>query len=213
MATLEIDINEREVEKAIVDAFRTQINSVLSKAATHIKARVRQEIYSRITEAPEYKSLVNHGQLQGELGVPNPGSSMAAILNIWIKSIQITLRPAKKTGNDIRAFLDIDMINGSFSDVLNLEEAKYYTEKGQEIPWLEWLLTFGDSIIVRNYDIVFNAKYSRTGLNIMLKDISSNWRIPPEFSGTINNNFVTRALEGIDGFLNETVEQEITRVL
>lgn len=210
---LELDINEKEVEKSIVKALREETNNILSKAATHIKLKIRKEIQKRITECPEYKSLVNHGQLQGELGVPNARQAMNDILNRWIKSVTIILRPAKTTGNDIKAFLDIDMIDGTFQDVLSIQSAKFTTDKGEEIPWLEWLLTAGDSIIIRDYDIVFNAKYSRTGLNIMLKSVSSNWRIPPEFSGTINNNFVTRALAGIDIALTKIVSEEITKVL
>lgn len=210
---LEIDIDEKQAERDIIKALQEETNSILSRASTHIKLKIRKMIQYRITNSPEYKSLVNHGQLQGELGLPNPKQAMDDILNIWIKSIRITLRPAKTTGNDIKAFLDIDMIDGTFQDVLGSPSASFTTDSGQDIPWLEWLLTAGDAVLVRGYDIVFNSKYSRTGLNIMLKSITANWRMPPEFSGTVNDNFVTRALEGIDDILKDIVSEEITKVL
>lgn len=209
----EIDFNEKEAEKEIIKALIDIVNNSLSTAASRIKKKIRIIVKQLIVNCPEYQSLVNHGQLQGELGVVDPKRSMEDILNVWVKSIGITLRPAKKNGNDIKAFLDIDILDTSFQNVLSLPAAKYTTEKGQEIPWLQWLLTAGDSIIIRNYDIDFNTMYSRTGLNIMVKNVSSNWRIPPEFSGTIQNNFVTRALQDFDTILNTIVNEEIIKVI
>ncbi len=94
---LELDFNEKEAEKNIIKALQEQVNSILSKAATYIKLKVRKEIQKRIIECPEYKSLVNHGQLQCELGVPNAKQAMDDILNKWIKSVGVVLRPAKTT--------------------------------------------------------------------------------------------------------------------
>lgn len=208
----EIDFDEKEAEREIIRALIDIVNTSLSTAAFRIKKRIRVIVKELIENCPEYKSLI-HGQLQGELGIVDPQGAMSEILNAWIKGIGITLRPAKKNGNDIKAFLDIDIIDTSFQDVLSLQAAKFTTEKGQEIPWLEWLLTAGDSIIIRDYDIDFNAKYSRTGLNIMVKKVSSNWRVPPEFSGTIQNNFVTRALKDFDTTLNNIVNEEIIKAI
>lgn len=213
MTILEIDINEKDAEGAIIKAVKEEINRILSKASTNIKLNIRKAVQSAIMNSKVYKSLVNHGQLQGELGVVNPGTAMTDILNVWIKSIKINLKPARTSGNNsIKASIDIDMINNNYQDVLSLQSAKYTTDKGEEIPWLEWLLTAGDKIIIRNYDIVFNAKYSRTGLNIMLKSVTANWRVPPEFSGTPNNNFVTRALESIEDVIASIIEDEIIKV-
>jgi hypothetical protein len=72
------------------------------------------------------------------------------------------------------------------------------TEKGQQLPWLKWLLFEGTSSIVKDYDVKFgpNTK-SRTGEAIMVQT-NRSWRVPPEFAGTIADNWFTRAIDSID---------------
>ncbi len=62
------------------------------------------------------------------------------------------------------------------------------------LPWLKWLTTLGDAVIVRDYEVRagFPDK-SRTGDKIMVK--GSGWRVPPAHSGTPENNFLTRAID------------------
>jgi hypothetical protein len=104
--------------------------------------------------------------------------------------------PATVVGNKIIGDIIITAIPADYSDVLGSSAATYKTEKGDTIPWLQWLLLQGDSIVIATHKAVFDpdkAKFSRTGEDIMLPD-SVGWRVPPEFSGTADNNFVTRAV-------------------
>ena len=59
---------------------------------------------------------------------------------------------------------------------------------------MDWLLTQGDRIIVVNY--MYNPQ---TGIGrSMLGNMKEGgvFRVPPTFSGTVNDNFVTKALIG-----------------
>ena len=54
------------------------------------------------------------------------------------------------------------------------------------------MLEYGDTIIVANYDYNPQTGLGRSSLGNM-KD-GTGFRVPPEFSGTLTNNFITRAL-------------------
>ena len=88
----------------------------------------------------------------------------------------------------------------------------YTTEKGTAIPWFEWLTTLGDAVIVREYDVEsgFPSK-SRTGDKIMVR--GKGWRVPPAYSGTETNNFVTRATDSILPELSEFISKTVRTTL
>lgn len=202
--------SDRDIKRKIINAIGEEVNDALSRAAGNIKTQIRTQVISAIIRTPEYQSLLG-GQLQHELGVENTNIKLQTILGVWIKSVQTEVKPARKNKDHIDASLHINMIKGDFSDVLSLPEAIYITDKGTQINWLEWLLLEGDKIIVRDYEFRATVEgNSRTGFGIMVA-AERSWRVPPEFSGTVNDNFVTRALLSIDKIIDEIVEIETTK--
>jgi hypothetical protein len=202
---------EKSIEKKIIQALAGEVDKMLKKAAGPIKMRLRFAVLERIKNTPEYKSLFG-GKLQAEFGLKNPQQRMEAILTTWVKSINVTLITTKKRTDKFVGGLNIEMIQGNFRDVIDLPEAKLVTSKGETLPWLEWLLLYGDKIIIRDYVFSANNPKSRTGLGVMMHRRGKNWRVPPEFSGTINNNFVTRALLDIDKIIDTIIEEEVSKV-
>ena len=73
-----------------------------------------------------------------------------------------------------------------------------------KLNWLEWLLEKGDTPIIIGYRYSASDK-GRTGGGIMKP--GGAFRIPPQFSGTEEENFVIRALVG------EPQQQEIERII
>lgn len=106
--------------------------------------------------------------------------------------------------------MSILIIPADFDDILALPEASYFTDKQQLIPWLQWLIIEGDKVIVRDYDFsVRNNRFSRTGLGIMVEGAGRRWKVPAEFSGTVQNNFITRALRDADREIEDIIINEI----
>mgnify|MGYP003646261604 FL=1 len=86
--------------------------------------------------------------------------------------------------------------------------------QGTPLEWLKWLLLEGDRVIVANYRFEpSNKGTSRTGEGIMIKTRGGGWNVPPQFAGVDNDNFATRALEGIQDTIDYFVRQEITKGL
>ena len=74
-----------------------------------------------------------------------------------------------------------------------------------KLDWLNWLLTRGDDIIVGDYSFIQKPGIGRSGLGAMTA--GGVFRIPPEYSGTQDDNFITRTL------LSEAVTDQLTQVL
>ena len=76
------------------------------------------------------------------------------------------------------------------------------TEKGADLHWLDWLLTLGDKTIVIGYEYKPGTG-GRSGGGTMTKGTA--FRVSPSYSGTIEDNFITRA------FSNK--EKEVSSIL
>mgnify|MGYP007071595672 CR=1 FL=1 len=199
---------DNQIANLILDAMAGEINKALSKGAIKIERDVRNIVRAAITAQPEWGSLLT-GRLRSEFGLPDSQERLNTILKIWSNSIVVYPVPAKRVAGRLKGGLRIDMIAGNFEDVISVPEAYFVTEKGVTLNWLEWLLKFGDRAIIRDYTIGVNPKRSRTGTDVMVKHVGKRWSVPPEFAGTINDNFLTRALDSIQGQITDIVEKGI----
>ena len=59
---------------------------------------------------------------------------------------------------------------------------------------LQWLVERGDEIIVACYSYDAQSGLGRSGLGYMSQ--GGAFRVPPQFSGTSDDNFITRSLIG-----------------
>ena len=222
--SIELGINITESSKAlttkVLREIRRQLKFTLNKIPPIIKPKIVNVVSNAIKQSPEYQSLVNGGStstgisLKGHLGLRDSAQRMDAILELWANSLVVEVPPIKLTARTLEARMNIRMIKANYEDVLKDSSAILVTEKGETLPWLEWLLVHGDKIIIRDYSItpILNermGKASRTGEAIMRK--KGRWGIPSEMAGTVSNNFVTRALKGIENEIADIVSKEVIR--
>jgi hypothetical protein len=98
------------------------------------------------------------------------------------------------------------MIKSDFNDLISMGESVVVTEKGTDLNWLSWLLIDGDAIIISDYMFVAGPfDTSRTGMGIM-RQSGGAWRVPPEFAGQINNNWITRAIDAAASEIDNTLQ-------
>lgn len=211
--SLKLIDSDAKISSNILDSIRLILDKGFKTSLPSIKTRVSQEVKRALMTEPEYTSLIN-GQLKYEFGIPTQ-QKVDSIIDIWTSNISITYIPVRKMGNSLRGGLSLDMIKSSYDDVLSNDGAIVVDQvSGVVLPWLEWLLLYGNKIIVRNYRVQFGSNNrSRTGMAIMIESKGSNWRVPPEFAGTISNNWVTRAIDKLDDQILDILEQEIERSL
>jgi hypothetical protein len=192
------------------------IISHLQPAFTKTQQALQQILPKIVKEAlilePEYASLLS-GQLRSELGVPDADSKIEQIFSAWSNNLVVQNRPLSIKGSGLSGGFSINIIKSDFSDILSLPAAVVVdSTSGSIIPWLQWLLIEGNQILIRDYKLRMGPNSrSRTGNAIMVSSTKDNWRVPPQFAGTINNNWVTRAIDRLDDSILSYIEKELER--
>ena len=188
--------SDDEISRLIMKALLPEINSSLNSAFYKIKERLLLLVQTAITSSPEYTSIMS-GQLKYEFGLPDSAARLSEILTFW-KYINVEYNRAKINGTRLSGSISISMIKSDYSDVLSSAAAILQTEKGADLQWLSWLLLFGDKTIIKTHNVVLGpSPVSRTGGAIMKASSSGKWGVPSEFSGTANNNWITRAIDSV----------------
>jgi len=177
------------IEKKVNLALSEEINKEVRKNLSKVKPEVQSFISNSIMNQPEMISLVG-GYLRGAFGLTSPDSALNSIRSSVLNSVYVNF---KKYDEKLKGGITINIQPSDFSNLLNLPEGHVFYSKG-DLHWLRWLLEYGDTILVVNYEYNPQTGIGRSSLGNMIE--GSGFRVPPEFSGTLTNNFITRALTG-----------------
>ncbi len=79
--------------------------------------------------------------------------------------------------------------------------------KNGNLPWLKWLLTLGDAIIIADYGVQYGP-FGRTGEARMTRKYAP-FKVNTKYSGTADNNFISKAL----GNYSSEIQQVIVKAL
>lgn len=204
MITLKLLDSIQEIEKKINKASSEVINQRINKSLQLIKNNVKSIASNYILDQPEIQSLYG-GYLQGAFGKINAPNSAESIRLSVLNSISVVL---DKFSPSLKGSLSVNIQPNDFLNLLSLSQG-HTIYQGGDLHWLNWLLTRGDEIIIVDYYYDPQGGVGRTGLGNM-KD-GGAFRVPPEFSGTIENNFITRALtnDSIIKDINSIIEKAV----
>lgn len=196
-ASVKILETDNKIYNDILKALRPQVDSYFKKAFNNVKNKLSDVVIQAIKDAPEYSSLIG-GELKAEFGLPDSESRVNNIIDKWRK-VEFSYQKVAITGQSLFGTFSLNMIRDDYSDVINLESARFITEKGSQLNWLEWLLLFGNQTIIKDYNVIIGSDpRSRTGMAIMKGVKSGKWGVPPQFAGTPNDNWITRAIDAAD---------------
>jgi hypothetical protein len=199
---LTIKLNETDgaIEKKILKSLSKNINKNLKKRGTAAMESLREDFRTWVYECPALVALRSASKLRGDLGLTRGGAASAshAIAFAVSQTLRIAYRPWDK--KLLGGYLTINIQPSSFSNILGQSWAEYTTEKGVSIPWLSWLLTRGDDVVITGYEVEYGS-FGRSGEAHMTGDGTGSgmvFRIDPAFSGTRDRNFITEALTSRD---------------
>lgn len=193
--SFDIQESNAEIFRLVANSIADELNDALIRAALPLEKDIRKLVSDAIQAQPEWFALQG-GKLTEEFGLTHHNAKINTILKIWMNSIVVLFDKFTLRGSQLRGKFEISMIKADWSDVLSAPEAKQITKKGQALAWLDWLLLQGNKVIIRDYDIGYGHKPGRAGGKIMIKN-RGRWSVPPEYAGTTNDNFVTRAIDSI----------------
>lgn len=194
-----------EIEQSILSAISTQFNSTMKSNKSKLLNDVKSLVGSWISIQPEMQSLMSNDptSLVGQFGITiSPPSIVDAITSSIVNSTSISIVPYDKKLRG--GGLEINIQPEDFGNLLGLPQGRS-TYSGGNLHWLEWLLKRGDEMIVVGYEYNPKTGLGRSGLGNMTP--GKSFRVPPQFSGTEKNNFITRALIGA------AQEKEIGKIL
>lgn len=199
----------QSVSKKVLGELSKQVGKLFTKAQPKIQKDFRTIISRAIRSQPEYGSLKT-GELRYNFGIPNV-AAVDAVVDRFVDSINVRTNAVKVSGNTLSADLIFSIIaEEDVTSILSSEEAQVLTEKGQTLPWLQWLLLEGSEPLVLTHRIkIGSSEYSRTGQAIMIPTKNGNWRVPPRYIGTVDNNWITRAISSVEGEINNILSKHI----
>ena len=195
--------SDNKIQDNMYSALVELINKKIIKNKDKTIEVFKQRIGRWVMDQPEIESLLQAGpdSLHAQFGLFR--GSESAIVNTIISAIvnSFVVRVGK-INKKLKGKIEFNFQPTNFFNLLSLSGGHVTTLKGSDLHWLDWLLTQGDTTIIVGYEYD-PERAGRSGGGIM--GVGSSWRVPPEFSGTTTNNFVTRA------FLLR--EKEISQVL
>lgn len=198
-------------QHGILDIVASRLTQSFQRAVPRIQSRISEAAAEALRSSPEYSSLLND-RLRGELGVIDAAPVLEQVVANIQQGILVTNLGVRRSGEALEGGLKIEAIKGDYSEVLGVSGASFTSEGGFEIPWLRWLTLEGDRVLIGDFH--FSAGFSprsRTGLGVMAR--KGTWRVPPEFAGDAEDNWITRAfIASIDQFAS-ILQEEIERSL
>lgn len=204
--------------------FATKVNSALAKKMNDYFPTVLNKIHNDIiVQLPGLmKSNPIYSTIDGELGAhlgfyEGTGSQLLTdIFDEFVNGLEVTYTPIRFF-RLFRGGINVSVFKYDFERLLSLDSAYIVdTERGYSLPWLQWLLMEGDRIIISGHSIIFTSKRSpasRSGPAIMGKRGKGRWRVPPQWSGTPTNNFITRHINSQLEVINRLVTNVLSRYM
>ena len=175
---------ERQVRTAVLRHFENIVNTNKNKIIKTIK----YQTYKTFVNTIEYGELVS-GDLLGEFGLEK-GKAVSMVQSI-VKAFSNQVTLEFKRGK-----LTIYAVKSDFEEILAMPEAKQPIKSKhiKHIDWLQWLLIEGDRILVQDHHFIPSYSYekSRSGKGFM--GGGGFWRVPPQYAGTIDDNWITRTI-------------------
>lgn len=208
--SLILKVDSQKLRRKLAENISYNYRKAYPQIKKAIRRLVAEELENAYFKHPTVKSIEG-GDLRAEFGLQFAQVKARAIYEALIKSLEVSLSSNKK---DSLLNVKIEMARSDFQDVLNLDEAYQTwtdaggdTVKGEPLPWLEWLLLEGDSLVVADYRFS-TAQTGRSNLpGIMVA--GKGWRVPTEHSGTYQQNFITEVLDEV----GKEIDKKLWRIV
>ena len=141
---------------------------------------------------------MSSGDLIGEFGIRSSTAANVAQQIALNVSQTVIVSPMSVSLKTKRGGISLKVQPNDLQNVLSIPNGSYtyYSrryKKDVTINWLDWFLTKGDAIIVAKFYFEESSGAGRSGRGAMQK--GGSWRVRPEYSGTLDDNAITRALQ------------------
>ena len=196
--------NVKSIERKLAQSISEQLNEKLRISVDKIKRDVKVLVRNLLRISPEIQSLKN-GELRGAFGIPKGIDPTLEIIEAIVATVDVEFKLVRGGRGGFSGGLVIQIQPKDLSNLLNLPNARVVTKKGTALPWLKWLLTLGDKIIITEFEVEYKDGAGRSGLASMSE--GGTFRVNPSFSGTEENNFITRTFRDSDDKISRIIKR------
>ncbi len=209
MITVKLLESNQEIQRNINKAIAEHFNKIIRNKNRKILGKLKLSVGQWVRSQPEIESLLSEGEinsLNAQFGLRS-GDAQSAVDGIVSAVVDATQINVKKLNEKLEGGIDFLFQPKDFGNLLALPQGHVTTDKGADLHWLDWLLTAGERIIVVGYKYKPDSE-GRSGGGTM--EGGGSFRVDPRFSGTLDNNFITRALSGNEKELRATISEIFT---
>lgn len=199
-----VDSNQKITNNFYKEASK-ELRKIFEAASPKIQADVINIVVDALMDCPEVKALQG-GSLKYAFGIPD-SEVVTTIVYAIANSTKVKFKNFKFTKSTVSNVLSVYIQPTDMKNILGLEEAYIETEMGAELPWLQWLLLRGDEVIVYDFHVLYRDGAGRSGGAIMVP--KGVYKVESQYSGTIEDNFITRAITKEIGKIVEAVGRNI----
>ena len=204
MLSIELKESDRQIQSKIYKALAKEIRKSFKASAGKIRTQLLPLMSSTLYASPEIMSL-SGGSLRFDFGLTNDPST--DIVQAIMESIDVDATDVQATAHGIKGSLIITAQPTDYTNLLLLPTAVQGTEKGGNLPWLEWLLTLGDAIIVANFGVEYAPAGRTGGAHMVIKE--RPFKVNSLYSGTADDNFITRAFAKITPQIKDVIRRSL----
>lgn len=217
MASFKYDIklNQQQFSLLLAKELKAVLDRTISQLIRKIRSGLVAYIEEKLRKGPNdtYYSL-DIGQLKQDFGFKSGENVGEKVVKAISGSIQLRkLSPTLSSLGGVR----LELLKEGIESLLDKDFAAY-DSNGNVVDWLRWLLTAGDTIVVADYEVMKEKgtplKGSRSGYALMISPkMSKGFRVDPAHSGTIEDNWITRALFAAEKDLLAKLQQGLEELL
>jgi len=193
------------IEKKVNKALAQEVNRRIRKNVHRLRSLVQVTLRGWVREQPEIISLAHNGvpeSLNAHFGLGSQSlTAIDDIIKAVVQTVKIHVPPI---ADNLKGTITFTIQPTDFNNLLSLPTGHNLLYRKSDLHWLDWLLLKGDSAIIIGYHYDAEFGVGRSGGGDM--DEGGMWRVPPQFSGTSQNNFITRALDGREKQLTRMFE-------
>lgn len=201
-----LSFNAAEFERQLLRRAQDYIRAALLRQVPRVRVQVQEAVDAAVRGSPEYHSLLA-GDLRALFGIAQPQPVLEAIVGAVRNSVHVTFTPPRGA---VLGGLQVSVLRRDLSDVLAVPGGSYVSRSTTRntdilVPWLEWLLLVGDRVVVTDFEVKTGGggfSGTRTGQAVMVQPRRRGprgFQVPSGFSGTVDNNWLTRCLGQVVG--------------
>lgn len=209
-----VTTTEAKMIASIYSIFTDLIRQAKPIIITRVENRLRKILENALLTNETLESVVS-GILRSHFGIANPAQTKNEIVNLLLNEITVSFGGIKRNvATGPSADLKFGMVWKNFAGLLGLDVSTTKSPGG-DLPWMKHLLFDGDKVLIKGYKILIKEGLpkSRSGNALMIevdnKSQRGFWRVPIEYSGVKELNFLTKLLDAIIPDLEVAVQEEV----